>query len=160
MKKTFIIVLTVFLSISSLPANAKNAKQATLKNLYFSINYPSIVKLPKSGCASVKIVYKKGIKAQRPGSVGYATAVLISEDEVAALHVWSLNPDTDSDVLLNSGTGALRFCRDDWLNSDGDAFIGISPGIHTMAISTNFGLASQPGSLEELEKTSTIKFIA
>ena len=149
----------LFLFSSAAFASPANAKQITLKNLYFSMTYPSPVKLPKNGCASLKITYKSGIKLQRPGSFGFVTVVLVADDELAGFNIWTLNQGGDSDRLLTSGSGTLRFCRDDWLNSDGDGFVGISPGTHKIGIVTNFGTVGEKN-LEELEKTSLIKFVS
>ena len=158
-KILFLVWAVLFLFCSAAFATPANAKKITLKNLYFSVTYPATVKLPKSGCSSLKITYKKGIKLQRPGSFGFVTVVLGVDDELAGFKIWSLNQGSDSDRLFSSGSGELRFCRDDWLNSDGDGFVGVSPGTHTIGIVTNFGIAGA-GDLEELEKISLIKFVS
>ncbi len=135
--KLLAIVLSALLGFSSgmAPANASNSQ--TLKNLDFSISLAKSVKLVKKGCSSFTVKYKVGVRAQ--GSVaGYAT-IMISNDanDIAGFSVlsWGLS---ESKKWPMSGSVKIKYCREDWIASDGSAVAGVDPGVVDLSFYTKW----------------------
>jgi hypothetical protein len=151
MRKLFALILSLLIVVSvSVFIPSAHAANKTIKNLYFSLTYPSVVKMPKGNCGSFKVSYTLGIKAKQFELGSVSSAVLVDKTDPAAGTVWGLNNPFYT-VLKNKGTAIWKFCKEDWLTDDDDARIGIFPGTHDIGFVSEFGG-------DEQEKWGKIKF--
>ena len=114
-----------------------HAAQITVKNLYFSLTYPSVVKMPKGNCGSFKVSYKLGIKAKQAGFGSVTSGVMVDESDLAAGTYWTLDLSVGT-PLMDKGTATWKFCKDDWVTDGDDARIGILPGTHQIGFVSDF----------------------
>jgi len=150
MKRSFQVILSCAVLLSGIflspPANAATK---TLKNLYFSMTFPTTVKMPKGDCGSFTVSYKLGIKAKQAG-FGMVTSGLLVDSDLAAGTYWTLGLSVGTE-LKDSGKAKWKFCKEDWLTEDEDARIGISPGTYKIGFVSDFDD-------DEQEKWGSIKF--
>ena len=152
MRKLSRILIVFLLAISgTLIAPSANAAQVTIKNLYFSLTYPSVVKMPKGDCGSFKVSYKLGIKAKQVG-YGMVTAIVIVGSDTAAGSYWTLKLGSIGTPLKANGTANWKFCKNDWLDDEDNARIGLNPGTYDIGFVSEFGNDYQ-------EKGGKIKFV-
>jgi hypothetical protein len=149
-KYTVSLFLVTLLVLSWALTPAASASQNTLKNLYFSLTYPSVVKMPKGNCGSFKVSYILGIKAKQAGFGSVVSGVLVDSDLAAGIY-WSLDLGVGK-KLKNRGTATWKFCKRDWLDSEDEAYIGISPGTYNIGFVSDFNR-------DEQEKWGKIRFI-
>ena len=140
-----VVSVSVFMPVA-------NAANITVKNLYFSLTYPSVVKMPKGNCGSFKVSYTLGIKAKQAGLGSVTSGVVVDETDLAAGTLWYLNNEPFGTALKSKGTATWKFCKEDWITEDDDARIGIFPGTHTIGFVSDFNDDVQ-------EKWGKIKFI-
>jgi hypothetical protein len=152
MKRLFALILSLLMVVSfSVFMPSAHAANKTVKNLYFSLTYPSVVKMPKGNCGSFKVSYTLGIKAKQVGLGSVTSAVVVDETDLAAGTLWYLNNEPFGTALKDKGTAIWKFCKEDWVTDDDDARIGIFPGTHDIGFVSKFG-----GDVQE--KWGKIKF--
>jgi hypothetical protein len=152
MKKLFVLLIAFQFALSaSFFSPSAQASQKTVKNLYFSLTYPSVVKMPKGNCGSFKVSYILGIKAKQAGLGSVTSGVVVDQSDLAAGTLWYLNNEPFGTALKDKGTATWKFCKEDWVTDDEDARIGISPGTHEIGFVSKF-----KGDVQE--KWATIKF--
>jgi hypothetical protein len=153
MRKTFTLILTLLFTFSAFVfIPSAQAANKTVKNLYFSLTYPSVVKMPKGECGSFKVSYTLGLKAKQAGLGSVTSGVVVDESDLAAGTLWYLNNEPFGTALKDKGTATWKFCKEDWLTEDDDARIGIYPGTHDIGFVSKFG-----GDVQE--KWAKIKFV-
>jgi hypothetical protein len=148
--KTRIFIGLLVLLASVLTPNASHASNKTIKNLYFSLTYPSVVKMPKGDCGSFKVSYVLGIKAKQVG-FGQVTSGVLVDSDLAAGTYWTLELAVGT-PLKDKGTAKWKFCKSDWLDERDNARIGIGPGTYDIVFLSDFGG-------NEEEKSGKIKFV-
>ena len=152
MKKLSASILSLLMVVSfSVFMPSAHAANKTVKNLYFSLTYPSVVKMPKGNCGSFKVSYTLGIKAKQAGLGSVTSGVVVDETDLAAGTLWYLNNEPFGTALKSKGTAIWKFCKEDWITEDDDARIGIFPGTHTIGFVSDFNDDVQ-------EKWGKIKF--
>ena len=152
MKKLSALILSLLMVVSvSVFMPSAHAANITVKNLYFSLTYPSVVKMPKGNCGSFKVSYTLGIKAKQAGLGEVVSGLVVDETDLAAGTLWYLNNEPFGTALKSKGTAIWKFCKEDWVTEDDDARIGIVPGTHTIGFVSRFGGVEQ-------EKWGKIKF--
>lgn len=153
MRKLLTLTLAFLLTLSALVfIPSAHASNKTVKNLYFSLTFPSVVKMPKGNCGSFKVSYTLGIKAKQAGIGSVTSGVVVDESDLAAGTLWYLNNEPFGTPLKNKGTATWKFCKEDWITDDDDARIGIFPGSHQIGFVSEFNSDVQ-------EKWATIKFV-
>ncbi len=139
MRRIFIVTVTFVMMLSlSVFVPSAHASNKTIKNLYFSLTYPSVVKMPKGNCGSFKVSYVLGIKAKQAGLGSVTSGVVVDQSDLAAGTLWYLNNEPFGTALKDKGTAVWKFCKEDWLSEDDDARIGVSPGTHEIGFVTKF----------------------
>ena len=112
------LVMTFGLALSSLTvASAAKVPNKTLKaSTLVSISYPSLFKLPKSGCAKIPVRYQVG-KLELDES--YFTVVIADdEDRTVGEATWyGASAEASTKAMPKSGTLQLKVCRDAWFDS-------------------------------------------
>lgn len=112
------LVMTFGLALSSLTvASAAKVPNKTLKaSTLVSISYPSLFKLPKSGCAKIPVRYQIG-KLELDES--YFTVVITDdEDRTVGEATWyGASAEASTKAMPKSGTLQLKVCRDAWFDS-------------------------------------------
>jgi hypothetical protein len=150
MKKSWAVALSFALAIFLNSSSAQGASTKNLKDLYFSITYPSQIKLPKGKCGTLKVKYSIGLKMKQKDT-WIVFVILAKDSDMASMEMLSRG----SGSTLNSpdkGTINLKYCKEDWLDESGDAYLGVSPGTYTI------GFAYEGVGFEN-EKESTIKIV-
>jgi hypothetical protein len=130
-RKLFAItsLVAVMGNLGVVPVIASDSQ--TLKNLDFSITLPKSVRLVQSGCSSIPIKYEVGIRAA-DSVAGYATILISnSNNDIAGFEVleWGLSGQASP----TKGEVSLKYCREDWIASDGSAVAGVEPGALDLA---------------------------
>ena len=117
--KIAIATATVFgLVLTSAPlASAATTPNRTLKasNLV-QISYPSLFKLPKSGCAKVPVRYQVG----KLGFEDTYFTVVITDDsdrQVGEATWYGASTEASTKSMPKSGTLLIKVCRDSWYDS-------------------------------------------
>jgi hypothetical protein len=112
------IALTFGLTVSSIGVSlAAKVPNKTLKaSTLVSISYPSLFKLPKSGCAKIPVRYQVG-KLELDES--YFTVVITDdEDRTVGEATWyGASAEASTKAMPKSGTLQLKVCRDAWFDS-------------------------------------------
>ena len=112
------LFMTFGLALSSLTvASAAKVPNKTLKaSTLVSISYPSLFKLPKSGCAKIPVRYQIG-KLELDES--YFTVVITDdEDRTVGEATWyGASAEASTKAMPKSGTLQLKVCRDAWFDS-------------------------------------------
>jgi hypothetical protein len=112
------IALTFGLTVSSFGVSlAAKVPNKTLKaSTLVSISYPSLFKLPKSGCAKIPVRYQVG-KLELDES--YFTVVITDdEDRTVGEATWyGASAEASTKAMPKSGTLQLKVCRDAWFDS-------------------------------------------
>lgn len=112
------LAMTLGLTLSSVGfASAAKVPNKTLKaSTLVSISYPSLFKLPKSGCAKIPVRYQIG-KLELDES--YFTVVITDdEDRTVGESTWyGASAEASTKAMPKSGTLQLKVCRDAWFDS-------------------------------------------
>lgn len=110
--------LTLGLVLSSIGvASAAKIPNKTLKaSTLVQISYPSLFKLPKSGCARIPVRYQIG-KLELDES--YFTVVITDdEDRPVGESTWyGASAEASTKAMPKSGTLQIKVCRDAWFDS-------------------------------------------
>jgi hypothetical protein len=112
------LAMTFGLALSSLGiASAAKIPNKTLKaSTLVQISYPSLFKLPKSGCARIPVRYQIG-KLELDES--YFTVVITDdEDRTVGESTWyGASAEASTKAMPKSGTLQIKVCRDAWFDS-------------------------------------------
>lgn len=112
------VAMTIGLAVSSLGvASAAKIPNKTLKaSTLVSISYPTLFKLPKSGCARIPVRYQVG-KLELDES--YFTVVITDdEDRTVGEATWyGASAEASTKAMPKTGTLQVKICRDAWFDS-------------------------------------------
>lgn len=112
------IAIAIGLTLSSFGvASAAKIPNKTLKaSTLVQISYPSLFKLPKSGCAKIPVRYQIG-KLELDDS--YFTVVIADdEDRTVGEATWyGASAEASTKAMPKSGTLQVKVCRDGWYDS-------------------------------------------
>jgi hypothetical protein len=112
------LALTFGLTLSSLGfVSAAKIPNKTLKaSTLVQISYPSLFKLPKSGCARIPVRYQIG-KLELDES--YFTVVITDNDDrtVGESTWYGASAEVSTRAMPKSGTLQIKVCRDAWFDA-------------------------------------------
>lgn len=118
MKIAVSLASVIGLALSSAPiSNAATTPNRTLKasNLV-QISYPSMFKLPKSGCAKIPVRYQ----VNKLGFDETYFTVVISDDQdrhIGEATWYGASSEASTKAMPKSGTLQIKVCRDSWYDA-------------------------------------------
>ena len=98
-------------------ANAAKIPNKTLKaSTLVQISYPTLFKLPKSGCSRIPIRYQIG-KLELDESY-FTVAITDDEDRLVGEATWyGASAEASTKAMPKSGTLQVKVCRDAWFDA-------------------------------------------